>query len=307
MVKTDVEKLIDPGHGGRDVGAIGNGIREKDWNLRMSLYQYNRLKQLGVKVGMTRMTDTYIGSDARGRIVRESGADMCISNHFNAFSDASANGVETIHSRFASPDHARKLAEKIAKTSGLHYRRVFFEPWGNNDYYFMHRLTGNVKTTIIEYGFLTNRKDANYYMNDANFYKVAESVVEVMCELAGVPYKSQAELEASVSVEKNTGSLDVALQDLKLTENEWKTQVVDVRGVARLKHNIHTYKGSPNFNDWHGLFDAGTEIEFHNMSIPFNSDLVWFAFKDRFTGETLQLPIGTVDDFNNGKLWVEIL
>ena len=44
--------IIDAGHGGKDPGAIAFGIKEKDWNLKMSNYQYKRLKDLGAKVSM---------------------------------------------------------------------------------------------------------------------------------------------------------------------------------------------------------------------------------------------------------------
>ena len=57
--------IIDPGHGGTDPGAVGFGAREKDWNLRISLYQYNRLKELGAKVAITRTADETIDSVPR--------------------------------------------------------------------------------------------------------------------------------------------------------------------------------------------------------------------------------------------------
>ena len=49
--------VIDPGHGGDDPGSSGNGIVEKDLNLKISQYMFDRLKDLGVPVTMTRTTD----------------------------------------------------------------------------------------------------------------------------------------------------------------------------------------------------------------------------------------------------------
>ena len=297
--------IIDPGHGGPDHGAIGHGIREKDWNLRMSQYIYNRLQQLGMDVAMTRYNDIGLDAEARTKIVRESGATHCISNHFNSFSDPSADGVETIHSIYADRSDAYAMCKAIVDETGLRFRRVFSKKGTNGDWYFMHRLTGNVKTTIIEYGFLSNRRDVTYYMDSKRFYGAAEAMVKQLCALYGVHYKSESDIEQDVKTE-NIGTLKVALQDLKLTTNKWKTQVVDVKGTATLKHNVHVYAGSPNFNDWVGVFDAGTEINFINLSIPHHSDLVWMAFEDRFSNRILQIPIGTVEGFNRGEIWIDI-
>ena len=45
---SDVLVIVDAGHGGIDSGAVGNGLEEKDLNLKSSLYIYNRLKELGI-------------------------------------------------------------------------------------------------------------------------------------------------------------------------------------------------------------------------------------------------------------------
>ncbi|WP_345788237.1 N-acetylmuramoyl-L-alanine amidase family protein [Brevibacillus laterosporus] len=49
--------IIDPGHGGTDSDTVGNGLREKDLTLQISLYQFNRFKELGLPVAITRTTD----------------------------------------------------------------------------------------------------------------------------------------------------------------------------------------------------------------------------------------------------------
>ena len=49
--------VIDPGHGGVDSGATGNNQLEKDYTLKISKYMYDRLKELGIPVTITRETD----------------------------------------------------------------------------------------------------------------------------------------------------------------------------------------------------------------------------------------------------------
>ena len=50
--------VIDPGHGGTDSGALGNNQKEKDYTLKISKYMYDRFKELGIPVAITRDTDT---------------------------------------------------------------------------------------------------------------------------------------------------------------------------------------------------------------------------------------------------------
>ena len=80
--------VIDPGHGGTDPGAISNGLKEKDSTLLISKYMYDRLKELGVPVTLTRDTDeTLTPTNRVNKILSAYGNDpnvIVISNHLNA-------------------------------------------------------------------------------------------------------------------------------------------------------------------------------------------------------------------------------
>lgn len=180
--------IIDPGHGGSDPGARGFGVNEKDWNLRISLYQYKRLKELGANVAITRTTDHTLDSVPRTNLIKGK-YDFCISNHWNAF-NGTARGVETIYNYQQPRAFADDLANALVKVTSIPLRRVFQRKndEGTN-YYFMHRLTGGVNTVIIEYGFIDNKVDHDWYKNETNFYKAAEAVIEVVCKHVGIAYK----------------------------------------------------------------------------------------------------------------------
>ena len=180
--------IIDPGHGGTDPGATGFGIREKDWCLRISLYQHKRLRELGADVDLTRDKDVTLDSVARTNKIRGK-YDFCISNHWNAF-NGKARGVETIYPIRVTDRFARNIANSLVNVSKLPLRRVFNRRnSAGTDWYFMHRLTGNVETIIIEYAFMDHRADHDWYLNDQNFYKAAESVVEEICKYIGIQYR----------------------------------------------------------------------------------------------------------------------
>ena len=61
----DYKIVIDPGHGGVDSGASGNGIKEKDLTLNISKYMYDRFKELGIPVSITRLDDSTISPSDR--------------------------------------------------------------------------------------------------------------------------------------------------------------------------------------------------------------------------------------------------
>lgn len=179
--------VIDAGHGGTDPGANGFGIREKDWALKISLYQYKRLKELGAKVGITRTTDKTLSSVPRTNLIKNK-YDICVSNHWNAFNGA-ARGIETIHSINSNGHFAKELANVLVGTTGLPLRRVFTRKGsGGTDFYYMHRMTGNTATVIIEYGFIDNMADNAWYKDEGNFYKAAEAVIRVVCKEIGIKY-----------------------------------------------------------------------------------------------------------------------
>lgn len=80
--------VIDAGHGGDDPGSSGNGIIEKELTLKISQYMYDRLKQLGIPVTMTRTTDETLNpTDRVNRILDAYGNNpnvIVVSNHINA-------------------------------------------------------------------------------------------------------------------------------------------------------------------------------------------------------------------------------
>lgn len=80
--------VIDPGHGGSDSGAVGNNQYEKDYSLEISKYMYDRFKELGVPVYITRDSDSTLTPTERvNKVLSAFGNDhnvIVISNHLNA-------------------------------------------------------------------------------------------------------------------------------------------------------------------------------------------------------------------------------
>lgn len=97
--------FIDPGHGGSDPGAVGNGNEEADINLAVSKKVETKLKAKGIEVKMSRSTDVFYSLSERAKMANNYGADVFVSVHQNSSTSSSAKGIETYY-------HTNKVAHK---------------------------------------------------------------------------------------------------------------------------------------------------------------------------------------------------
>lgn len=90
--------VIDPGHGGRDSGARGRRLLEKDVNLDVALRVAERLKQMGARVVLTRDRDVFVDLYDRPRLANRINADLFVSIHCNAMPKPNTGwGTETYY------------------------------------------------------------------------------------------------------------------------------------------------------------------------------------------------------------------
>lgn len=155
--------MIDIGHGGSDTGAVGNGLVEKDLNLKVGFKIRDILKNYDVEIRMTREIDKYLDTDTRVGMVNEFNPDLCVSIHHNAAS-ASARGAEVIHAYYDKYDDklALDILNRLAQV-GMPTRRAFskLNNRGSDWYYMIRRIWDNDTQAIItEGGFITNSEDA---------------------------------------------------------------------------------------------------------------------------------------------------
>ena len=89
--------VIDPGHGGKDAGAVGKNCYEKDIALKVALKFGELINQNfpDVKVIYTRKDDRFVELRQRGRIANQNHADLFVSIHCNSTEGKEAKGVET--------------------------------------------------------------------------------------------------------------------------------------------------------------------------------------------------------------------
>lgn len=105
--------VLDPGHGGKDTGAIGpGGVYEKDLTLAMAKRLRGYLEQMGLEVFLTRDKDVTLSLEDRTRFANEKGADLFLSLHVNASHNKKAQGIETYTLNLNSDRYAMRLAAR---------------------------------------------------------------------------------------------------------------------------------------------------------------------------------------------------
>ena len=205
--------VIDPGHGGVDSGARGNNNLEKDFTLKISKYMYDRLKELGIPVAITRDNDTTLTPTERTeKILNFFGNDpnvLVISNHLNA---GKGTGAEVIYALRNNSELADSILNNIGLT-GQTKRRTYQRTLPTNpnkDYYFIHRNTGNTEPLIIEYGFIDGTKKEIDFLNN-NYKELAEAVIQSILNYKNIPYtKPSINTPTTYTVQKGDSLYSIA-------------------------------------------------------------------------------------------------
>lgn len=149
---------------------------------------YNRFRELGVPVIITRDTDKTLSRADRINLMKSLGTDpnvIILSNHINA---GNGEGAEIVYPLRSSSTLARNILDEIGARGQIKrkiYQRVLPEN-PNKDYYYIMRETPNTTALLIEYGFIDNPKDQVKLQN--NLLDYAEGVVKAVSEYIGIPY-----------------------------------------------------------------------------------------------------------------------
>lgn len=172
--------VIDPGHGGRDPGAIGiGGIQEKQINMTISNRVQQQLEAAGVTVLMTRTGDQWVDLDARAQYANRAGADVFVSIHANAISMSrpEVNGLETYYlssgERLARTIHTNILRNVSMRDRGVRQAR-----------FYVLRHT-SMPAVLVETGFVTGAEDAARFRNPAAVNQIADGIARGILEYLG--------------------------------------------------------------------------------------------------------------------------
>ncbi|MGD2180715.1 N-acetylmuramoyl-L-alanine amidase [Lusitaniella coriacea] len=163
--------VVDPGHGGKDPGAIGiGGLQEKDVNIDISLRLARILEQQGVKVILTRSNDTFISLQGRTVMANRARADLFVSIHANAVGGRrpDVNGFETYYYS-SGGELARTIHRSVLQSINIRDRRV-----RTARFYVLRN--SSMPAVLVETGFVTGREDSANLRNPQHRQQMAEAI-----------------------------------------------------------------------------------------------------------------------------------
>lgn len=163
--------IIDAGHGGEaDPGAVVDGRRESEDNLRLAFAVGNRLERNGVDVVYTRVSDVYNTPFEKAQIANQSGADYFVSLHRNAAREP-GRGSGTMTLVYEGGGTAEQMAESINRElerTGFANLGTFERP----DLIVLRRT--QMPAVLVETGFIDNPEDNRRF--DAQFNEIASAI-----------------------------------------------------------------------------------------------------------------------------------
>lgn len=182
LMRPELQTLIvlDPGHGGRDLGTHSRKIpkyQEKHLTLATTKLVKNNLEKMGYKVSMTRTRDNFVALDKRSAFANDRDTELFVSIHYNSAPNKSAEGIEIFYYR--SKENAERskeskiLAEailkQIVKNTSAKSRGV---KHGNLS---VIRET-MMPAVLVEGGFLTNEVEVKKIKNPHYMDQLAQGI-----------------------------------------------------------------------------------------------------------------------------------
>ncbi len=176
--------VIDPGHGGFDGGASGNGVEEKEVNLSVAHKLREYIEQGGGIAVMTRREDTSTAEEhtagfaakksdlvARKALPEEADADIFVSIHMNKFPQTQYKGAQVFYGD--SPAESKKLGEKMQETLKEVLQDGNQRMAKKTDGSIFILKDTKVPSVIVECGFLSNPEEAKLLTQEDYRQKLA--------------------------------------------------------------------------------------------------------------------------------------
>ncbi|MEG6615940.1 N-acetylmuramoyl-L-alanine amidase family protein [Peptococcaceae bacterium 1198_IL3148] len=163
--------VLDAGHGGGDVGAIGySGAYEKNLVIDITQLVEKKLADKGFKVVMTRPGDQTRSLAERVEIANQTNAFAFVSIHANTAASRQATGLEVYTKRGSDHTFAKIMVDSILAQTGQNNR-------GDREADFYVIKNTVMPAILIETGFISNPQEEQFLWNKANQEKIAEGIV----------------------------------------------------------------------------------------------------------------------------------
>ncbi len=241
--------MLDAGHGGAEPGAVYNGRQEKDDNLNLTLAVGDILAEEGYDVLYTRTTDVYESPFEKAMEANESGADLFISIHRNAFPvPGEASGIESLV--YDKSGLKLEVAESInAQLENIGFKNLGVKARPN---LVVLRRT-EMPSVLVEVGFLDSQEDNELF--DENFNEIAQAIADGITDVIG-PMLDEVESGPSYQVQ-------VGLYKNKKYADELLAELLQSRYPAYITQDVQLSDLTQNPRDYYAV-KVGNYKQFQN-------------------------------------------
>lgn len=219
--------ILDAGHGGDEPGAVFEGRKEKDDNLRLALAVGQILSSRGVNVMYTRVTDIYQTPYAKAQMANNAGVDYFVSLHRNAMPvPGTASGVETLV--YENKGVPALMAENINRE----LEQMGFQNLGVSERpgLIVLRRT-EMPAVLVEAGFIDNEQDNAFF--DKNFDRIADAIAQGILETIQEEARGPEYYQVQVGAFPDRASAERLVRQLR--EQEFPVFLVADDGLYKVR------------------------------------------------------------------------
>ena len=177
--------VINASGGGKEIGASGNGLVEKDMTLLISEIIGRRLENAGVEVFYLRDNDATISYDDRIKKIKDkygNATDIILLS--NTLNSGGGSGIEIIYPLKDNNVLASKIGSALDYFNTTRYYQYRWPTDTMKDYYYITRMTPDYETIIVRYGYVDNAADAKIIKDD--YEAMADAVSLAILDYLGV-------------------------------------------------------------------------------------------------------------------------
>ena len=214
---------VDAGHGGKDSGAVGNGLLEKDIVLNIAKILKEQLLEKDFNVCMTREDDTFVELKDRCIIANKQKADIFVSIHCNSAENKSAFGFEIFHTQGSI--QGQKFSADI-KLSINENKELIRADRGIKTANFTVLTGTNMPAVLVETAFISNIEDSKILK--AKQSEFATAICKGICSYFGITITKTGQTITKID-EKNTSGMQILSKPT--------VTVAQMQEWAKLKNN----------------------------------------------------------------------
>lgn len=184
--------FLDPGHGGKDGGAQGNGLSEKELTLQIAkgIKKILETEYDGAAVEMTRDDDRFLELSERADLANRAGAAIFVSIHINSATGTNGDGFESYIYNGTVSSETQALQNVIHKA--VLQQAPFLDDRGKKRANFAVLRESHMPALLTENGFINNPGNASSLKQSANLQKLSRGHANGIAEFVGLKKKENS-------------------------------------------------------------------------------------------------------------------